>query len=196
MIRRPPRSTLFPYTTLFRSTSFFVSLPLINKTCEEYTSSSTENETFNASAITSLTVFAALSVTPGKNPISIAHPTSLRGVRTRRGNPVGVSTNCPLRDCFSPDSIGGSQRRTVEICVSGFTNASTIFSIFFGLNALSTVYTSRNQTSLILLPKPNSANLFFSESARGSKTAEEISSLVILFCILIFPLLLGEVLRP
>src|SRR5256885_10134883 len=25
MIRRPPRSTLFPYTTLFRSTTFFTS---------------------------------------------------------------------------------------------------------------------------------------------------------------------------
>src|SRR2546426_8712290 len=28
MIRRPPRSTLFPYTTLFRSLAFFESLPL------------------------------------------------------------------------------------------------------------------------------------------------------------------------
>src|SRR3712207_8070912 len=27
MIRRPPRSTLFPYTTLFRSPQVFVSLP-------------------------------------------------------------------------------------------------------------------------------------------------------------------------
>src|SRR5690554_7391092 len=27
MIRRPPRSTLFPYTTLFRSVSFFMGLP-------------------------------------------------------------------------------------------------------------------------------------------------------------------------
>src|SRR3712207_7778820 len=27
MIRRPPRSTLFPYTTLFRSTDLFGSLP-------------------------------------------------------------------------------------------------------------------------------------------------------------------------
>src|SRR3989442_2789692 len=27
MIRRPPRSTLFPYTTLFRSTSRYVGLP-------------------------------------------------------------------------------------------------------------------------------------------------------------------------
>src|SRR3712207_7176054 len=27
MIRRPPRSTLFPYTTLFRSVSTFTSLP-------------------------------------------------------------------------------------------------------------------------------------------------------------------------
>src|SRR2546430_3992645 len=26
MIRRPPRSTLFPYTTLFRSTSYFLTL--------------------------------------------------------------------------------------------------------------------------------------------------------------------------
>src|SRR2546428_10347570 len=29
MIRRPPRSTLFPYTTLFRSVSFFWSQPSI-----------------------------------------------------------------------------------------------------------------------------------------------------------------------
>src|SRR2546428_13683071 len=29
MIRRPPRSTLFPYTTLFRSVSFFWSHPSI-----------------------------------------------------------------------------------------------------------------------------------------------------------------------
>src|SRR5258708_24090072 len=29
MIRRPPRSTLFPYTTLFRSVSDFRSLPIM-----------------------------------------------------------------------------------------------------------------------------------------------------------------------
>src|SRR3712207_9170753 len=29
MIRRPPRSTLFPYTTLFRSGDFFVESPII-----------------------------------------------------------------------------------------------------------------------------------------------------------------------
>src|SRR3712207_6955021 len=28
MIRRPPRSTLFPYTTLFRSFSFFIRMPM------------------------------------------------------------------------------------------------------------------------------------------------------------------------
>src|SRR3712207_8676072 len=27
MIRRPPRSTLFPYTTLFRSSSFLIGIP-------------------------------------------------------------------------------------------------------------------------------------------------------------------------
>src|SRR2546427_4740686 len=30
MIRRPPRSTLFPYTTLFRSISMFTARPLIS----------------------------------------------------------------------------------------------------------------------------------------------------------------------
>src|SRR3712207_7520265 len=29
MIRRPPRSTLFPYTTLFRSMDYFLYLPLL-----------------------------------------------------------------------------------------------------------------------------------------------------------------------
>src|SRR2546425_1758245 len=31
MIRRPPRSTLFPYTTLFRSSSFMVDYPFANR---------------------------------------------------------------------------------------------------------------------------------------------------------------------
>src|SRR5258708_26967524 len=31
MIRRPPRSTLFPYTTLFRSLDLVASLPLIKE---------------------------------------------------------------------------------------------------------------------------------------------------------------------
>src|SRR5690349_23005022 len=31
MIRRPPRSTLFPYTTLFRSTTFFSKTPAFLK---------------------------------------------------------------------------------------------------------------------------------------------------------------------
>src|SRR5260221_1500297 len=30
MIRRPPRSTLFPYTTLFRSLDYPIDLPVIN----------------------------------------------------------------------------------------------------------------------------------------------------------------------
>src|SRR3712207_8502675 len=29
MIRRPPRSTLFPYTTLFRSLALFILMPLV-----------------------------------------------------------------------------------------------------------------------------------------------------------------------
>ena len=31
MIRRPPRSTLFPYTTLFRSTGFFLYVYVVNR---------------------------------------------------------------------------------------------------------------------------------------------------------------------
>src|SRR5438132_9124009 len=31
MIRRPPRSTLFPYTTLFRSSGNFAALPLLSQ---------------------------------------------------------------------------------------------------------------------------------------------------------------------
>src|SRR3712207_8163624 len=33
MIRRPPRSTLFPYTTLFRSTEFVRRLPSLCSAC-------------------------------------------------------------------------------------------------------------------------------------------------------------------
>src|SRR3712207_8042611 len=33
MIRRPPRSTLFPYTTLFRSTASAASRPLLGPSC-------------------------------------------------------------------------------------------------------------------------------------------------------------------
>src|SRR6266478_8883459 len=33
MIRRPPRSTLFPYTTLFRSDALFVHRPGCERTC-------------------------------------------------------------------------------------------------------------------------------------------------------------------
>src|SRR3712207_7198159 len=39
MIRRPPRSTLFPYTTLFRSRlnrPYMVALPLVFQTTEEW----------------------------------------------------------------------------------------------------------------------------------------------------------------
>src|SRR5687768_17906740 len=40
MIRRPPRSTLFPYTTLFRSQSTFVTKPVIvNGFFESYSAS-------------------------------------------------------------------------------------------------------------------------------------------------------------
>src|SRR5256886_15599139 len=35
MIRRPPRSTLFPYTTLFRSALGLIMIPLILRTTEE-----------------------------------------------------------------------------------------------------------------------------------------------------------------
>src|SRR2546430_4570434 len=35
MIRRPPRSTLFPYTTLFRSGSLFPSGPQSHRACRE-----------------------------------------------------------------------------------------------------------------------------------------------------------------
>src|SRR2546422_3885335 len=35
MIRRPPRSTLFPYTTLFRSTAPYTGRPSVPATCEE-----------------------------------------------------------------------------------------------------------------------------------------------------------------
>src|SRR3712207_8596702 len=31
MIRRPPRSTLFPYTTLFRSDDFFMLVPVVGR---------------------------------------------------------------------------------------------------------------------------------------------------------------------
>src|SRR2546426_10310133 len=31
MIRRPPRSTLFPYTTLFRSSEFIDALPILGR---------------------------------------------------------------------------------------------------------------------------------------------------------------------
>src|SRR3712207_9443152 len=35
MIRRPPRSTLFPYTTLFRSDSLFSQVPRVNYSVAE-----------------------------------------------------------------------------------------------------------------------------------------------------------------
>src|SRR5260221_8883243 len=35
MIRRPPRSTLFPYTTLFRSTSSFNKIPKLTATLSD-----------------------------------------------------------------------------------------------------------------------------------------------------------------
>src|SRR2546430_16691121 len=34
MIRRPPRSTLFPYTTLFRSVNFDVDEPSVHQPCD------------------------------------------------------------------------------------------------------------------------------------------------------------------
>src|SRR3712207_7394114 len=36
MIRRPPRSTLFPYTTLFRSTRYGEIAPKVREICERY----------------------------------------------------------------------------------------------------------------------------------------------------------------
>src|SRR4029077_16311522 len=36
MIRRPPRSTLFPYTTLFRSFSYFVGRSLVTRNADRY----------------------------------------------------------------------------------------------------------------------------------------------------------------
>src|SRR5256885_3256591 len=35
MIRRPPRSTLFPYTTLFRSTAIVIELPFLSNAPRE-----------------------------------------------------------------------------------------------------------------------------------------------------------------
>src|SRR5256885_11425959 len=51
MIRRPPRSTLFPYTTLFRSQSMAISIPN-NRTgcqCSRCNSDSWRNEISNSS---------------------------------------------------------------------------------------------------------------------------------------------------
>src|SRR2546429_3900530 len=51
MIRRPPRSTLFPYTTLFRSESLMNLTPLISATSSQRCGAGPQD--FNASAISS-----------------------------------------------------------------------------------------------------------------------------------------------
>src|SRR5256885_15216620 len=51
MIRRPPRSTLFPYTTLFRSVVPLFGQPVHKSAADETTSAGDENPHVNSSAL-------------------------------------------------------------------------------------------------------------------------------------------------
>src|SRR2546427_11176393 len=65
MIRRPPRSTLFPYTTLFRSLSFTTAL---SQNGNQY------QAVFTNSAGTATTTGATLTVNPATPPTITTQP--------------------------------------------------------------------------------------------------------------------------
>src|SRR5690554_7587402 len=65
MIRRPPRSTLFPYTTLFRSSSTFIRIQSGNSFTDQFSLLSSSNE------------YTPPSV--GKETVSVSNPVVNKG---------------------------------------------------------------------------------------------------------------------
>src|SRR3712207_9325645 len=80
MIRRPPRSTLFPYTTLFRSTGWF----------DDFSHSGIYDANGSASRVaTTVSAFAFLNGT--LTPV----PEHLRGPVLSEGGSFGQRNRCP-----------------------------------------------------------------------------------------------------
>src|ERR1043165_10116670 len=82
MIRRPPRSTLFPYTTLFRSVSCWVHVPSLSQTvCSNWCCRSEEHTSeLQSRGLISYAVFCLKKKTKQQHyfslhsRITVAHP--------------------------------------------------------------------------------------------------------------------------
>src|SRR2546427_4883505 len=86
MIRRPPRSTLFPYTTLFRSPLYGISgEPLCDSSRSPHTSPH-----FCKGYRRVPTSFGMLRDAAWPRPISLLHPASLRRHFPEMDSPEGV----------------------------------------------------------------------------------------------------------
>src|SRR3712207_215953 len=86
MIRRPPRSTLFPYTTLFRSKESETLNPAVNKVTEHTTSAPGGVERQSVSVVVDSESAAALNMVDLEALVSAA-----AGIDTARGDTVEVA---------------------------------------------------------------------------------------------------------
>src|SRR3712207_9003475 len=73
MIRRPPRSTLFPYTTLFRSWSFVVTVAGLAGGFWYGTSKPTDGETALTAGLTALFLVAILCIDRKRTRLNSSH---------------------------------------------------------------------------------------------------------------------------
>src|SRR2546423_10429161 len=83
MIRRPPRSTLFPYTTLFRSLSFCVLLQYLverRRVVTQLGKLDRSEERFSRNAETD--IVCRLLLEKKKNSVSVCYTTILHSSRT------------------------------------------------------------------------------------------------------------------